>query len=190
VVGQGDVDDSAVGGGHRFQGDAAPGLVYSGGDLASHVFQRLLAALAVMLHIQDNSNILAQFLADNQVSQELQGSESLTAAANEQSGVFPGKVDYGAPNIWVMGGTKGADNVDLGWAQEIVYHLDSQVGSAPSGRSGSRRAGVAGGQFSSITGGHVSSAANVIIAPCAGDFTNPDLGQFSPNSQESGFAFT
>ena len=68
------------GGRHRLQGDAAVGLRHAVGDLGGHVAQRVLAALAVVFHVQHHPSVLSQLFADDERYQELQSLQSLGRA--------------------------------------------------------------------------------------------------------------
>ena len=120
-----EVDNAAVGGGHRLQGDAAAGLDHPVGDPVGHFAQGVLPTAAVLFHIQGDADVgAAQLLAHDALDDELQGLEGVPPASDEQARVDAVDLNDGAAGEFVVLGAQsygyiGADGVeDAGYGAE------------------------------------------------------------------------
>ena len=72
IIRQRNVDDAAVGGGHGFEGNAAPSLDDAAGHFGGHVTQGGFPPLPVPFHIQRHPYVFPKLFTDNQIDQILE----------------------------------------------------------------------------------------------------------------------
>ena len=110
------MDDAALGGLHRLEGDDVAGLAHLGGDALRHLDERVLAAPLVALDIDGEDVIgLAVVVARDHVEQVLERAQRLAAAADQQSQLVRGVLrvaedleDLGGASHTVAGGFRCA----------------------------------------------------------------------------------
>ena len=136
-----------------------------GGDFYSHVPQRRLASLPVVLYVQHHPHVLAELPADDEGYQELQGLQCLTAPADEQAGVLAGQIDYRPTRLGVVGGAQRTGDIDPGSFEDAAHRRAGH---------GSRRRALCR-SARAATGGYKGYA---------------DSGQFGPDAQEARLAPT
>ena len=122
------MDDAPVRRRHGLQGYASVGLRHAAGDLGGHIAQRVLPALAVVLHVQHHPHVFSQLLANDEGHQELQGLERLASASDEQAGVLSCEVNDRPARLRVVGRAQGTGDVDPGSLQDLAHGSSRQCG--------------------------------------------------------------
>ena len=187
------MDDPAVGGGHRLQGDAAAGLGDALGDPVGHFAQGVLPALAVLFHIQGDANVGApQLLADDALDEELEGLEGLAPASDEKAGIGAVDVDDGTAGEFVVFGTQGYGYFGADGVEDVGYGVESGAGRGVVIRgvvirgagSGVREVGIRG---AAGAGGVVAGNGRFRRGRVGGDggkAGNADFGKFAADAEE------
>ena len=123
------VDDPAVGGRHRFQGDAAAGLGHPVGHPVGHLAQGVLPPAAVLLHIQGDADVgAAQLLPDDALDDELQGLEGMPPASDEEARVDAADVNHGAAGEFVVFGAQSYGYLGADGVEDTGYGVDGDAG--------------------------------------------------------------
>lgn len=197
------VDDPAVGGGHRFQGDAAAGLGDAVGDAVGHFAQGVLPTLAILFHIQGDADVgAAQLMADDALDEKLKGLKGLPPASDEQAGIGAVDVDDGSADEFVVFGTQGYGYFGASGVEDAGYGVEGNAGGGvvvrgvvirgELGAVGVRGAGIRGVR----NGGGLAAGGGRRFRPGfrfrrgfggggdGGEAGNADFGQFAADAEE------
>ncbi len=93
MIAQFQMDNAPLGGGHRLQRHRSPAVHGLLGHAPGQLSQLPLAPGAVAFDVDDNREIVAELLADDQTRDVLQGGERFAAAADEQTQVVAADID-------------------------------------------------------------------------------------------------
>ena len=102
VIGQRQVDDSALVGRHGFEGNRPSAVRDPLGDPASQVSERVVTTLLVARHVHEQVHTLTHPLGADEAHDELKGTQRLTPTTDQQAGVLPVDLDYGAIDLLVV----------------------------------------------------------------------------------------
>ncbi len=121
-VGERDVDDAAVGGGHGFEADA--GAVVDGalGHALGEVAQLPLAPLPVLLDVDYDACGAGLALVEDEVGDELERAERFAAPPDEEARVVALDVDHG--RLARFGGADRGRGVDVERVEEALDDVE------------------------------------------------------------------
>ena len=185
------MDHPAVGGRHGFQGDAAAGLRDAIRDAVRHLTQRVLASLAVLLHIQRDADVFVKLLPHDALDDELQRMQGIAPPSNQEPGVGAVDVDHGAASQLVVLGAQGHVDVGADGGEDALNGLHGGTGRRV-GRYGQHRSGrIVHSRLVHL----VRFIGLVIVGIRLGtlrrsgrrgpDARNANLGQFTANTQKA-----
>ena len=103
VVGEGEVDDAALVGGHGLEGDGAAAGGDPAGDLLGEAPEGVVAALLVAGDVYEDADALLHDAGCDEGGEELERAEGLASASYEEAGVVAVDVEHGAAHVVAVG---------------------------------------------------------------------------------------
>ncbi len=123
VVGEGEVDDAALVGGHGLQGDGAAAGGDPAGDLLGQAPEGVVAALLVAGDVDEDADAVLHDSGCDEGGEELERAQGLAAAAYEEPGVVAVDVEHGAAHVIAVGVPEVYGDLSAGEGHDVLEEL-------------------------------------------------------------------